>query len=76
MAKQGVIKQDGIVSKTLGNAMFNVELETGHVVLCTISGKIRVHRIRITTGDSVNIEISPYDLTKGRIVFRNNVIKK
>jgi translation initiation factor IF-1 len=70
MAKQPVIEQDGTVVETLGNAMFRVELENGHVITAHISGKMRMHYIKILSGDRVKIVMSPYDLTKGRITFR------
>ena len=70
MSKQVAIEQDGKVIETLPNAMFNVELENGKVILCTISGKIRMNYIRILPGDKVVVEISPYDLTRGRITYR------
>lgn len=70
MAKQVAIEQDGEVIETLPNAMFKVELENGHAILCNISGKMRMNFIRILLGDRVRVEISPYDLTKGRISFR------
>ena len=70
MAKQGAIEQDGTVVESLGNAMFRVELENGHVILAHISGKMRMHYIKILPGDRVRLEISLYDLTKGRITFR------
>ncbi|MBN2746112.1 MAG: translation initiation factor IF-1 [Bacteroidales bacterium] len=70
MAKQGSIEQDGIVTESLGNAMFRVKLESGHVVTAHISGKMRMNYIKILPGDRVRLEISPYDLTKGRISFR------
>ncbi|HNX44640.1 MAG TPA: translation initiation factor IF-1 [Bacteroidales bacterium] len=70
MAKQLVIEQDGVVRESLGNAMFRVELENGHVITAHISGKMRMHYIKILPGDKVKIEMSPYDLTKGRIIFR------
>jgi len=70
MAKQTSIEQEGIITETLPNAMFKVELENGHVILATISGKMRMHYIKILPGDKVKVEISPYDLTKGRISFR------
>lgn len=69
MAKQPVIEQDGTV-ETLGNAMFRVELENGHIITAHISGKMRMHYIKILSGDRVKIVMSPYDLTKGRITFR------
>lgn len=70
MAKQPAIEQDGTVIESLGNAMFRVELENGHVLTAHISGKMRMHYIKILPGDKVRLEISPYDLTKGRIIFR------
>lgn len=70
MAKQQSIELDGTVIESLGNAMFRVELENGHVITAHISGKMRMHYIRILPGDRVKLEMSPYDLTKGRICFR------
>jgi translation initiation factor IF-1 len=70
MAKQLSIEQDGTVVESLGNAMFKVELENGHVITAHISGKMRMHYIKILPGDRVKLEMSPYDLTKGRITFR------
>jgi len=70
MAKQLSIEQDGTVVESLGNAMFRVELENGHIIIAHISGKMRMHYIKILPGDKVKIEMSPYDLTKGRISFR------
>jgi len=70
VSKQDAIELEGVVRETLPNAMFNVELENGHVILCTISGKIRMNYIRILPGDKVDVEISPYDLTRGRIIYR------
>lgn len=70
MAKQASIVQDGIVTEALSNATFRVELENGHRLTAHISGKMRMHYIRILPGDKVKIEISPYDLTKGRIFHR------
>jgi len=70
MSKQLSIEQDGTVIESLGNAMFRVELENGHVIVAHISGKMRMHYIKILPGDKVKIEMSPYDLTKGRITFR------
>ncbi|KAF3981357.1 MAG: translation initiation factor IF-1 [Methylococcales symbiont of Hymedesmia sp. n. MRB-2018] len=70
MAKEDQIEMDGKVIDTLPNTMFRVELENGHVVTAYISGKMRKHYIRILTGDSVKVEMTPYDLTKGRITFR------
>ena len=71
MAKQNAIEQDGTIVEALSNAMFRVELQNGHEVIAHISGKMRMHYIKILPGDKVRIEMSPYDLTKGRIVFRN-----
>ncbi len=70
MAKQKSIEVDGTVVETLGNAMFRVELENGHLITAHISGKMRMHYIKILTGDRVKLEMSPYDLTKGRITYR------
>jgi len=70
MAKQTSIQQDGTVIESLGNAMFRVELENGHIITAHISGKMRMHYIKILPGDRVQLEMSPYDLTKGRITFR------
>lgn len=69
MAKD-VIRLEGKVTKALPNAMFRVELENGHEVLAHVSGRMRVHFIRILPGDQVTVELSPYDLSKGRIVYR------
>lgn len=68
--KDDVIITEGIATEALPNAMFNVELENGHVVLSHISGRMRRSRIRVLPGDRVQIEISPYDLTRGRVVYR------
>jgi translation initiation factor IF-1 len=70
MAKQNAIEQDGTIVEALSNAMFRVELQNGHEVIAHISGKMRMHYIKILPGDKVRIEMSPYDLSKGRIVFR------
>lgn len=70
MAKDDVIEVEGKVVDTLPNAMFKVELENGATILAHVSGKIRMHYIRILPGDRVNVELSPYDLTKGRITYR------
>ena len=70
MSKEGLIKQDGIIAEALSNAMFRVRLENDHQILATISGKMRMHYIRILPGDKVSIEMSPYDLTRGRIIYR------
>ena len=72
MAKQDMIEIDGIVVDTLPNAAFKVKLENGHEILAHVSGKIRMHHIRILPGDRVTVEISPYDLTRGRITFRRS----
>jgi len=71
MAKQSSIELDGVVIESLGNAMFRVQLENGHVITAHISGKMRLHYIKILPGDKVQIEMSPYDLSKGRITFRH-----
>ena len=71
LAKQDVIELEGTVLEALPNAMFNVELENGHKVLAHISGKMRMHYIKILPGDRVQIEMSPYDLSKGRITYRH-----
>lgn len=70
LSKQDAIELEGKVVEPLPNAMFNVELENGHTILCTISGKIRMNYIRILPGDKVDVEISPYDLQRGRITYR------
>ncbi|EFL43898.1 translation initiation factor IF-1 [Fannyhessea vaginae PB189-T1-4] len=70
VSKQDGIELEGTVLEPLPNAMFNVELENGKTILCTISGKIRMNYIRILPGDRVTVEISPYDLTRGRITYR------
>ena len=70
MAKDDMIEVEGTVLETLPNAMFQVELENGHEILAHVSGKIRMNYIRILPGDKVTVEMSPYDLTKGRIAFR------
>jgi len=70
MAKEEHIEMSGTVLDTLPNTMFRVELENGHVVTAHISGKMRKHYIRILTGDTVTVQLTPYDLSKGRIVFR------
>lgn len=71
MSKDEAIRVEGVVIESLPNAMFRVELETGHKVLCTISGKMRKNYIKILPRDTVTVELSPYDLEKGRIVYRN-----
>ena len=70
MPKQSAIEQEGVIIETLPNAMFKVELENGHVIIAHISGKMRMHYIKILPGDKVRVEMSPYDLSKGRISFR------
>ena len=70
MAKQASIEQDGVIREALSNAMFRVELENGHEITAHISGKMRMHYIRILPGDRVRVEMSPYDLDRGRIVYR------
>ncbi|MBR1465576.1 MAG: translation initiation factor IF-1 [Bacteroidaceae bacterium] len=70
MAKQNAIEQDGKIVEALSNAMFRVELENGHMIIAHISGKMRMHYIKILPGDKIKVEMSPYDLSKGRIVFR------
>lgn len=70
MAKQDLIRQDGIIKESLSNARFRVELENGHLMVANISGKMRMNYIRILPGDKVAVEISPYDLSKGRIIYR------
>jgi translation initiation factor IF-1 len=70
MSKEDVIEVEAVVVETLPNAMFNVKLQNGVVILAHVSGKIRMHYIRILPGDRVTVEISPYDLTRGRITFR------
>jgi len=70
MAKEEAIIVEGVVLEPLPNAMFKVELDSGHKVLAHISGKMRMHYIRILPGDKVTVELSPYDLTKGRITYR------
>ena len=70
MAKEDQIELEGTVIETLPNTMFRVELENGHVITAHISGKMRKHYIRILTGDKVTVEMTPYDLSKGRITYR------
>ncbi|MCQ2347516.1 MAG: translation initiation factor IF-1 [Paludibacteraceae bacterium] len=70
MAKQDAIEVDGTITEALSNAMFRVQLESGHVIIASISGKMRMHYIKILPGDRVKVEMSPYDLTRGRISFR------
>lgn len=70
MSKQDAIQQDGTITEALSNAMFRVKLQNGHEIIATISGKMRMHYIRILPGDCVQVEMSPYDLTRGRISYR------
>ena len=70
MAHQGSIEVEGVVKESLPNTLFRVELEDGSIVLCHLSGKMRMNFIKILQGDKVTVELSPYDLTKGRIVYR------
>lgn len=70
MAKEEHIEMEGTILETLPNTMFRVELENGHIITAHISGKMRKHYIRILTGDKVTVQLTPYDLTKGRIVYR------
>jgi len=71
MAKEDLLEFEGVVSEILPNAMFRVTLDNGHVVLAHTSGKMRKNRIRVLQGDKVNVEMTPYDLSKGRITFRH-----
>ena len=70
MAKEAAIEVDGEITETLPNAMFRVKLENGHTVTAHTAGKLRKNRIRVLQGDNVTVEMTPYDLTKGRIIFR------
>ena len=70
MAKQESIEQDGVITESLSNAMFRVELENGHVLTAHISGNMRMHYFKLLPGDKVNLSMSPYDLSKGRITYR------
>ena len=70
MAKKDLIKQDGVIEEALSNAMFRVRLENDHEIKATISGKMRMHYIKILPGDKVAVEMSPYDLSRGRITYR------
>ena len=70
MAKQAAIEQEGTIVESLSNAMFRVELDNGHVVIAHISGKMRMHYIKLLPGDKVKLEMSPYDLSKARITYR------
>lgn len=76
MAKEDQIEMQGVVIETLPNTMFRVKLENGHIITAHISGRMRKNYIRILTGDTVTVELTPYDLTKGRISFRNPDKKK
>lgn len=71
MAKEDVIKMTGVVDEVLPNAMFRVKLENNHLITATISGRLRQNNIRILLGDNVDIEMSPYDMNRGRVVYRN-----
>lgn len=71
MAKDDMIEASGVVEEVLPNAMFRVVLENGHRIIATIGGRLRQHNIRILLGDSVNVEMSTYDLSRGRVVYRN-----
>jgi translation initiation factor IF-1 len=71
MAKEEPIEVEGVVIEPLPNAMFRVKLDNGHLVLAHISGKLRMHYIRILSGDKVTVELSPYDLNRGRIIYRS-----
>jgi translation initiation factor IF-1 len=70
MGKKNLIRQDGEITEALSNAMFRVKLENEHIIIATISGKMRMNYIRILPGDKVAVEMSPYDLTRGRIIYR------
>lgn len=70
MAKESLIKQDGVIEEALSNAMFRVRLQNDHTIIATISGKMRMNYIRILPGDKVSVEMSPYDLSRGRITYR------
>ena len=72
MAKEEAIEVEGIVKEALPNTMFRVELQNGHIIMAHLSGKMRKHYIRIVPGDIVKVELSPYDLSKGRIVYREH----
>ena len=74
MAKQSAIEQDGVIVEALSNAMFRVELENGHEITAHISGKMRMHYIKILPGDKVRVEMSPYDLSKGRICLLQRLL--
>jgi len=70
MSKQSLIKQDGVILEALSNALFRVQLEIGHEIIAHISGKMRMNYIKILPGDKISVEMSPYDLSKGRIIYR------
>ena len=70
MSKEDLVEYDGVVLETLSNAMFRVKLSNDHVILAHVSGRIRKNRIRILAGDRIKVEMTPYDLTKGRVIFR------
>jgi translation initiation factor IF-1 len=70
MTKKNLIQQDGIIEEALSNAMFRVRLQNDHLIIATISGKMRMNYIRILPGDKVSVEMSPYDLSRGRITYR------
>lgn len=70
MSKQSAVKVDGVIEEALPNATFRVKLDNGHTILAHVSGKMRMHFIKILHGDKVTVELSPYDLTKGRITYR------
>ncbi len=72
MPKEDIIRVQGKVIEALPNAMFRIEIEGGHIVLAHLAGKMRIHYIKILSGDSVTVELSPYDLTRGRITFRGH----
>ena len=71
MAKEDLIRMNGTVDEVLPSAMFRIRLENDHIITATLGGKLRQHNIRILLGDSVEVEMSPYDLTRGRVVYRN-----
>jgi translation initiation factor IF-1 len=71
MAKEDVIKMSGVVEEVLPNAMFRIKMENGHLIIATIGGRLRQNNIRILLGDKVDVEMSPYDLSRGRVVYRN-----
>jgi translation initiation factor IF-1 len=76
MAKEEAITVDAIVTESLPNARFRAKLESGHIILAHVSGKMRMHYIRILPGDKITVEMSPYDLTKGRIIYRGDRKKR